>query len=65
VVKSVVWRLVQSATAAVRAVISAVNAAIARFEKRQKIDRDFQKKFKKVAKKLKFDPSVAPEPESL
>jgi REP element-mobilizing transposase RayT len=33
----------------------AVNAAIARFEKRLKIDRDLQKKFKKVAAKLKIE----------
>jgi hypothetical protein len=32
-----------------------VNAAIARFERRLKIDRDLQKKFKKVDKKLKID----------
>jgi predicted component of type VI protein secretion system len=32
----------------------AVNAAIARFERRLKIKRDPQKKFKKVAKKLRF-----------
>jgi putative transposase len=33
----------------------AVNAAIARFERRLKIDRDLQKKFKQVAKKLKIE----------
>jgi hypothetical protein len=33
----------------------AVNAAIARFEKSLKIDRDLQKKFKKVAKQLKIE----------
>ena len=33
----------------------AVNAAIARFERRLKIDRDLQKKLKKVAKQLKIE----------
>jgi hypothetical protein len=33
----------------------AVNAAIARFERRLKVDRDLQKKFKKVVKQLKFE----------
>jgi putative transposase len=33
----------------------AVNAAIARFERRLKIDRELQKKFKKIAKKLKIE----------
>jgi hypothetical protein len=33
----------------------AVNAAIARFEKRLKTDRDLQKNFKKIAKKLKIE----------
>jgi hypothetical protein len=33
----------------------AVNAAIARFERRLKIDRHLQKKFKQIAKKLKIE----------
>jgi hypothetical protein len=33
----------------------AVNAAIARFQRRLKTDRDLQKKFKKVAKQLKIE----------
>jgi hypothetical protein len=33
----------------------AVNAAIARFEKRLKIDRELQKKIKRVAKNLKIE----------
>jgi hypothetical protein len=33
----------------------AVNAAIARFERRLKIDRDLQKKLKKIAKQLKIE----------
>jgi AmiR/NasT family two-component response regulator len=33
----------------------AVNAAIARFEKRLKIDRELQKKLKRVAKTLKIE----------
>jgi REP-associated tyrosine transposase len=33
----------------------AVNAAIARFEPRQKIDRDLQEKLKKIAKQLKTE----------
>jgi hypothetical protein len=33
----------------------AVNAAISRFERRLKIDRDLQKKLKKIAKKLKIE----------
>jgi len=33
----------------------AVNAAIARFERRLKIDRDLHKKFKQVAKELKIE----------
>ena len=40
----------------------AVNAAIARFEKRLKIDRELQKKIKKAAKELilKFGPMYLP-----
>jgi len=34
---------------------SAVNAAIARFEKRLKIDRDLQQKIKKVAKEFNIE----------
>ena len=33
----------------------AVHAAIARFERRLKSDRDLQKKFKKIARKLKIE----------
>jgi hypothetical protein len=33
----------------------AVNATIARFEKRLKIDREFQKKLKRVAKEFKIE----------
>jgi hypothetical protein len=33
----------------------AVNAAIARFERRLKIDPDLQKKLKKIAKQLKIE----------
>jgi predicted component of type VI protein secretion system len=33
----------------------AVNAAIARFEPRLKIDRDLQEKLKKIAKQLKIE----------
>jgi hypothetical protein len=32
-----------------------VHAAIARFERRLKSDRDLQKKFKKIARKLKIE----------
>jgi hypothetical protein len=48
-------RLKEMGELAGRVEYPAVNAAIARFERRLKSDRDLQKKFKKVAKRLKIE----------